>query len=189
MVRSACLLCCTSRLNSDLKFCYSVVPHNCAAFFLSSIFAKISIMSKQQNYKNHIRFYTPHHFIFYPVATALLFACIKMAVTNEPLRSVWLMLAAVIFMMSWLSYMLRQHYALGNQNRIVRLEMRLRYYQLTGERFEPLEGRLSFGQIAALRFASDEELVALLQKTLQEHLAPDEIKRSINNWLPDEMRA
>lgn len=84
--------------------------------------------------------------------------------------------------------MLRQHYALTVQNRVVRLEMRLRYYQLTHTRFEEIEPRLSFGQIAALRFASDDELPALTNRALQEQLSPDAIKRSIKNWLPDEMR-
>ena len=84
--------------------------------------------------------------------------------------------------------MLRQHYALNNQNRIVRLEMRFRYYVLTNERLEKLEDRLSFGQISALRFASDEELPALVNRTLDENLSPDAIKRSVKRWNPDHMR-
>lgn len=97
-------------------------------------------------------------------------------------------MAAVIFLITWLAVMVRMHYALGNQNRIVRLEMRLRYYILTGKRFEQIEERLDFKQIAALRFAPDEELPALLDKAIKEHLSPDEIKRNIINWLPDKMR-
>ena len=84
--------------------------------------------------------------------------------------------------------MLRQHYALNNQNRIVRLEMRFRYYTLTHERLEPLEINLSFGQLAALRFASDEELPTLVQRALKENLSPKDIKKSIRVWLPDHMR-
>jgi len=84
--------------------------------------------------------------------------------------------------------MLRQHYALGNQNRIIKMEMRFRYYVLTQQRFEPFEQRLTFGQIAALRFASDEELPGLLKRTLDENLSPDTIKQSIVNWQPDYMR-
>ena len=84
--------------------------------------------------------------------------------------------------------MLRQHYALGNQNRIVRLEMRLRYYQLTGKRLEPLEEKLSFGQIAALRFASDAELLPLMERAEKENLSPKQIKQAIQNWQGDYMR-
>jgi hypothetical protein len=66
--------------------------------------------------------------------------------------------------------------------------MRLRYYQLTQHRLEEIEPRLSFSQLAALRFASDSELPGLVQKTLDENLSPSAIKRSIINWVPDTMR-
>ena len=85
--------------------------------------------------------------------------------------------------------MLRQHYALGNQNRIVRLELRFRYFVLTQKRLEPIEAQLSFGQLAALRFAPDEELPALVDRAVKEQLSGKEIKLAIKNWLPDEMRA
>jgi uncharacterized protein HemX len=142
----------------------------------------------EQNYKNHIRYYIPHHLVFYPVMLVLMGTCVRMAWDDGPLRMVYLLLAALGFAITWLSFMLRQHYALGNQNRIVRLEMRLRYYQLTHERLEQYEDKLSFGQIAALRFASDGELPALLQKALKEQLSPDAIKRSISDWQADDMR-
>ena len=142
----------------------------------------------QQNYKNHIRYYSPHHFVFYPVMLTLIGISIYMGCADSALRMVYLLLAALAFAITLLSFMLRQHYALGNQNRIVRLEMRLRYYQLTHERLEQYEGRLSFGQIAALRFASDGELPALLQRALNEQLSPDAIKRDIKDWQADDMR-
>jgi hypothetical protein len=84
--------------------------------------------------------------------------------------------------------MLRQHYALGNQNRIIRLEIRLRYFQITGKRFEEIEKDLSIPQIVALRFASDEQLLMLIQEALNKNLSSDSIKRSIQNWQPDNMR-
>lgn len=84
--------------------------------------------------------------------------------------------------------MLRQHYALMNQNRIVRLELRFRYYVLTQRRFEELEQKLSLNQLFALRFAADEEFPDLAERSVHEQLSPDEIKRCIKNWLPDKMR-
>ena len=84
--------------------------------------------------------------------------------------------------------MMRQHYALLPQNRIIRLEMRLRYFQLYGKRFEPVEAKLRFGQIAALRFASDEELPLLLERTIQENLSARSIKKLISDWQADHMR-
>ena len=143
-----------------------------------------------QNYKHHIRYYIPHHFIFYPFVLFSTSACAYLAMTTENMqRLLWIALAVAFLAITWLSYMLRQHYALNNQNRIVRLEMRFRYYVLTQNRIEPLESKLSFGQIAALRFASDEELPALIQRTLNENLSSDDIKKSIRVWLPDHMRA
>ncbi len=142
-----------------------------------------------QNYKNHIRYYTPHHLVFYPVMLVLMGICAYYAAQDEANRVVFMLMGFICFAITWLSFMLRQHYALGNQNRIVRLEMRLRYYQLTHTRLEEYENKLSFGQIAALRFASDAELPSLLQRAVTEHLSPDEIKKAITDWQPDEMRA
>ncbi len=100
----------------------------------------------------------------------------------------WAMMAVVVFLIVWLAFMTRQHYALGGQNRTVRLEMRLRYYILTGKRFEEIEKQLSFGRIAALRFAPDEELPSLIDAAIAEQLSADEIKKRITNWLPDTKR-
>jgi len=144
-------------------------------------------MAKQE-YKNHVRYYVPHHFVFYPAVTALLFLCLKYYFDSHPKNALWLMMALVVFMLGALSFMMRQHYALNNQNRIVRLEMRLRYYQLTQKRFEPVEQQISFQQLAALRFAGDEELLPLIDKTLKENLSPNAIKKLVTNWQEDHMR-
>jgi hypothetical protein len=84
--------------------------------------------------------------------------------------------------------MVRQHYALGNQNRIVRLEFKLRYFELFGKRSDPIEKQLTFDQISALRFANDEEFITLLQKALHEGLKGDQIKKSIREWQADNER-
>ncbi len=81
--------------------------------------------------------------------------------------------------------MVRQHYALGLQNRIVRLEFKQRYFEIYGERSDETEEKLKFSQIAALRFAYDDEFKILLEKTLKENLSSDEIKKSIKNWRGD----
>lgn len=97
-------------------------------------------------------------------------------------------MAGLTFILGWLSFMMRQHYALTNQNRTVRLEMRLRYYQLTETRFDTFEKQLSFAQIAALRFAGDHELPVLVNKTIAENLRPDAIKKLVTDWQEDHMR-
>jgi hypothetical protein len=142
---------------------------------------------ESQNYANHKKFYYPHHFIFYPLALALaITSIVKYNNTGQELE--YLLLAFFIFLLIWLSFMMRQHYALGLQNRIIRMELRLRYYQITGSRLETLENQLTFAQLAALRFASDEELVGLIEQTLKEDLAANTIKKLIKNWQPDYMR-
>jgi Family of unknown function (DUF6526) len=144
-------------------------------------------MPKQQ-YKNHIRYYIPHHFIFYPLIFFILAIAVKNVFANRQNNTDWLIISILICMLGWLSFMMRQHYALTNQNRIVRLEMRLRYYQLTQQRFEALENKLSFKQIAALRFAGDNELLILINKTIKENLQPNAVKKLITDWQADTMR-
>ena len=84
--------------------------------------------------------------------------------------------------------MLRQHYALGNQDRIIRLEFKLRYFELFGKRSNLIEKQLSFSQIAALRFANDDEFIILLDKALQAGMKGNDIKKSIKDWQPDNER-
>jgi hypothetical protein len=134
------------------------------------------------------RYYAPHHFVFYPLCGLGFAACIYLAVRQHESRTIWLMLAFVFFMLTYLSLMMRQHYALMNQNRIIRLEMRFRYYVLTGQRFELLEPQLRPSQIYALRYAGDQEFPALVQRTLKEHLRAHDIRKAIVDLQPDFMR-
>jgi hypothetical protein len=143
---------------------------------------------KQQNYSNHAKYYAPHHFVFYPLVLVFLVASIRSIVKYPEEALLWAAITGIVLLIGWLSFMLRQHYAIGNQNRIVRLEMRLRYYILTQQRLEPIEQQLSFGQLAALRFASDAELPALMQRAIKEQLSSSAIKKAIVNWEPDHMR-
>ena len=142
----------------------------------------------EQNYSNHRKFYAPHFFFFFPVILIGIILSVRCSFTYSDQHYLWMTIAVTFLIIGWLSFMLRQHYALNNQNRIVRLEMRLRYFVLTNKKMDDLESKLSFGQIAALRFASDEELLSLADRTLQENLSPKEIKKSIRSWVADDMR-
>jgi hypothetical protein len=73
-------------------------------------------------------------------------------------------------------------YTVRLQDRIIRLEMRLRLERL-GKASEFT--RLTTPQLVALRFASDAELRDLVDRTLSQNLALDQIKRAINDWQPD----
>ncbi|AWH85362.1 hypothetical protein HYN59_09650 [Flavobacterium album] len=142
----------------------------------------------QQSYKNHIRWYPPHHFIFYPLMMALFVFTVYQAIYDEPDRLLWGFLSAITAVIIWVAFMLRQHYALTLQNRIVIGELRYRYFVVTGQRLESLEEKLTEGQLFALRFAPDEELAALAQKAISENLSSDAIKKSIKNWKADHRR-
>lgn len=144
-------------------------------------------MKKKQSYTNHIRFYPAHHFVFYPLAVLLLIASISFIFLRED-KLLWGFISVLITLIAWVSFMLRQHYSLTLQNRIIRLEMRYRYFVLTNERFELLEDKLRDSQIFALRFASDDELPGLVKRVLKENLSSNRIKRSILMWNPDNNR-
>ncbi|MDQ1166336.1 DUF6526 family protein [Flavobacterium sp. SORGH_AS_0622] len=139
---------------------------------------------KIQTYYNHIRFYTPHHFVYYPILVLFLIASIYFAKTTEdPL--IWIFISVIFVFLFALAFMLRQHYALTLQNRIVRLEMRYRYFSLTGKRFEEFEYKLTDDQIFALRFAPDSELIPLVEDVLKNNLSGDSIKKAIVHWKAD----
>jgi hypothetical protein len=143
---------------------------------------------EKQSYKNHIRYYPPHHFVFIPLMIILTIVGIWKAYTDEPNRVAFILFSILSFCILYLATMLRQHYALSNQNRIVRLEFRLRYFERFGRSSDEVEKTLSFSQIAALRFADNIEFPALLDRALKDNLSGDEIKKAINNWQADHMR-
>ena len=139
---------------------------------------------KVQSYKNHIQFYPPHHFIYYPVLIAFLALSIYFAfTTNFPV--IWGFIAVIFVFLFCLAFMLRQHYALILQNRIVKLELRYRYFTLTGTRFETIEYKFTDDQLFAFRFAPDAEFLPLIERTLKENLSGDAIKQAIINWKGD----
>lgn len=143
---------------------------------------------ESQNYKNHRKFYAPHHFVFLPLLFVLEGTGIYKVFNDEQNQLSWILFSVVIFLIFYLAIMLRQHYALSLQNRIVRLEFRQRYFEIFGFRSDEVEEKLTFGQIAALRFAYDDEFKIYLEKALKENMKGDEIKKSIKKWRPDHQR-
>nr|WP_199118849.1 DUF6526 family protein [Pedobacter sp. ASV28] len=78
-----------------------------------------------------------------------------------------------------------RYFALGVQDRIARTEERLRYYTLTGK---TLPSNSKMGQILALRLASDDEFISLVERKIKEQLLPNEIKKVVINWIADYYR-
>lgn len=143
---------------------------------------------ESQNYKNHRKFYPPHHFIYLPLLIVLEVFGIWKIFNDGQNQLIWILFSIVIFLLLYLSIMVRQHYALGLQNRLVRLEFKQRYFEIFGQRSDEAEEKLRFDQIAALRFAYDDEFKELLYKALHEDISGNEIKKSIKNWRSDHQR-
>ncbi|MFC3414712.1 DUF6526 family protein [Algoriphagus hitonicola] len=141
---------------------------------------------KAQNFENHSRYYPFHHFVLTPLTLIYLGYTIyhinQHQYVSQAIQS--LLLAVIIVLLP----LLARIYALKNQNRIIVLEMRQRYFELTGKRFEDQEEKLRTGQIIALRFASDEELIPLMENAIQEKWDNKRIKKSIKNWKADYRR-
>lgn len=144
-------------------------------------------MSAQSN-KNHVKFYPPHHFVLLPILLMLQIFAVWKIFQNESNQLVWILFAVCIFLIAYVAVMTRQHYALGNQDRIIMLEFRQRYFEIFGKRSDDVFVRLKFEQIAALRFAYDEEFKTLVERTLAENLSGKEIKNAITRWKPDNHR-
>jgi hypothetical protein len=81
--------------------------------------------------------------------------------------------------------LLSRTFALKAQDRAIRAEESLRHFILTGK---PIHPKLRLGQIIALRFAADEELIELTEKTIAEDLNQNQIKELIKNWKADNHR-
>lgn len=143
---------------------------------------------KKQNFKNHARYSKFHHFLITPLS-AIYFgwtlAKMDFATKDSALESVYLFLGAFLIL---LLPNLARVYALKLQNRIILNEMRSRYFHLTGSTFGEKEKNLKLGQIIALRFASDEEILPLMDKAIAEKLPAKEIKMQIKNWKGDYIR-
>jgi len=140
-----------------------------------------------QNYKNHRRLNPMHHFILTPI-TAVIFvwSIINALQDGQPLaQKIYFTLTATILLILGL---LSRSYGLRNQDRIIRVEMRLRYFELTGTSFSSKEKQLRLGQIIALRFASDEELIELIDRAISEKLSGTDIKKAVTNWQGDNLR-
>ena len=137
-----------------------------------------------QSYKNHIRYYPPHHFVYYPIILTFLSFSIYFSCTTED-SLIWAFISGIFVVLFCLAFMLRQHYALTLQNRIVRLELRYRYFSITRKRLEDFEHQLNDDQLFALRFAPDDEFLPLLEDALKNNLSGDAIKKAIVHWRAD----
>ena len=142
----------------------------------------------EQSYANHRRTVPLFHFVLLPLLLLTLIGSIvnlwRSIGDHERIYSAALIVALSIA--GILTALFARIFALKAQDRAIRAEENLRHLAMTGKLLDP---RLSALQVVALRFAPDAEFVALAQRTAQETLKPDAIKRAIKQWKSDDYRA
>lgn len=147
---------------------------------------------KPQTFANHTRLDPPFHFFLLPFfGLALLltlihfFAHITHGDLRDHVHAFLLIVLAVAFVVLVLKVRL---YALKVQDRVIRLEERLRLTTLLSEPLRSRIAELTEDQLIALRFASDGEIPKLVERALNEKLSRADIKKAIQTWRPDYWR-
>lgn len=139
----------------------------------------------EQNFKNHAKSVRGFHGVLFLMLLSLLGGSINFIAKATPdqmyLASLFCLLSVALILMTWYIRI----FPLKAQDRAIRAEERLRYYLLANK---PMPEALKISQIIALRFASDQEYLALAQRALEENLSQKEIKAAIQNWKADHYR-
>src|ERR1700676_4246268 len=138
-----------------------------------------------QNLKNHARLDPAFHIVLGLIILLHLIYSIIHLVRHVSWRSGWfvvLSLAAIIV------FLKIREYPIKVQDRVIRLEERLRLQALAPAEWPPQTSRLSEDQLIGLRFAGDDEVVALAKQALEENLNRKQIKERIKSWRADEWR-
>lgn len=139
-----------------------------------------------QTYENHTRWHAPYHFFVAPVLLTNVVVAVVQLVRDPGLDRGWWLVVSLALL--GLAALVRVN-PLRVQDRLIRLEESLRYYQLLPEDLASRAAALTPAQTVALRFASDEELEGLVREVLEGRLnKPGEIKRAIKHWRADTLR-
>ena len=139
-----------------------------------------------QNLSNHAKFDPPFHFVLVPTLLVLIVLTIVNVVRHYDVLSAWVLVVIMLAVVN-LSFRARI-YSLKVQDRVIRLEERLRLAALLSEPTRSRINDLTESQLIAIRFASDAEAPALVQKALSENLKNADIKRAIVTWRADYWR-
>jgi hypothetical protein len=139
-----------------------------------------------QSYANHARFHPPFHFFLAPGSIVLLILTVVNVVRHFRRLDAWiLLLMGILFLVA--VFLIRLN-ALKVQDRLIRLEERLRLQALLPVAMSPHIGELTESQLIALRFASDSELPSLMEKVLAANMGSKDIKKTIVTWRADTFR-
>jgi len=140
-----------------------------------------------QSFKNHAKLVPLFHFVTMPILFVNALRSIAIAVTRPGWDTA---LAALVGVALILMALLVRTFALRVQDRVIRLEMRLRLRELLPPDLAPRIAELTPRQLVALRFAGDRELPALTRRVLDERLQDAKaIKRLVTDWQADHLRA
>ena len=140
---------------------------------------------KPQTFANHARLDPLFHFFVLPVFALSTLAAVVQFLWHPSLHSGWhfvLLTAATVAVFKVRLYTLRV------QDRVIRLEERLRLASLLPDPLRSRIPELTEGQLIALRFASDAEVSRLADRAVVEKLSPADIKKAIQTWRPDYWR-
>jgi hypothetical protein len=138
-----------------------------------------------QTRSNHVRFDPAFHFFLVPALLLFFLWTVIHLVRHLESISVGFVVVAVLMLVTAIKARL---YALKVQDRVIRFEERLRLSGLLPEPLRSRIGELTEAQLIALRFASEAEIPALVQRTLSENLPAKQIKEEIREWRPDYLR-
>jgi hypothetical protein len=140
-----------------------------------------------QNFENHAKFVPAFHiFILGTFAVNLVWSVYRLIHVFSAESAISLLLAIAFLLLAFYSRI----FALTVQDRVIRLEMRLRMQQLLPDELRTRIPEFNVSQLVALRFASDAELPVLAMKVLDEKLNDRKaIKKMIRDWQPDLLRA
>ena len=141
--------------------------------------------NKAQSFANHAKFDPPFHFFVLPVFLINVIVVSYQLVRHPGIWGTWLFVLSAAFLV--LAGRIRS-YATHLQDRTIRLEERLRLAAILQEPLRSRIDELTVPQLVGLRFASDAELPALVQRALDEKLSRSDIKKAISDWRPDYSR-
>jgi len=144
----------------------------------------------EQSYQSHRQYVPGFHFVTFGILLVNIFWALWRLFRGADLPfadRVWgVAMAIALMLLAWYT----RTFPLKVQDRVIRLEERLRLAQLLPPDLVPRIHELSTGQLVALRFAGDEEIPELTRKILSENVrSREEIKKLIRNWRPDHLRA
>jgi len=139
-----------------------------------------------QSLKKHTRLDPAFHVVLALVLLVNLIYSIIHVVRHMSWRSGWFVVLSAAAIIVFLKI---REYPLKVQDRVIRLEERLRLQALAPTEWYPQIHRLREDQLIGLRFAGDDEVVALATEALEQNLNRKQIKERIRNWRADEWRA